>query len=108
MAAQILRRSNPLTGVGMTEIEIEAFHDSFGRCMAHPRFFDLFYDDFLGSSLEVKQKFQQTDFARQKRMLRLSLLLVMNAAVHKANDFSFLESTAIRHSRSAVNIPPHL
>ena len=92
----------------MTETQIREFHASFRRCMTHRRFFDLFYDDFLNSSIEVQQKFQRTDFARQKRALRLSFLLVMDAVVHKTNDFSVLEPTAISHSRTKMNIQPHL
>ena len=92
----------------MTETQIRDFHASFQRCMIHRRFFDLFYDDFLNSSVEVQQKFQRTDFARQKRALRLSFLLVMDAVVHKTNDFSVLEPTAISHSRAKADIRPHL
>jgi len=37
----------------MTETQIRDFHASFQRCMTHRRFVDLFYDDFLSSSIEV-------------------------------------------------------
>ena len=92
----------------MTETQIRDFHDSFQRCMTDRRFFDLFYDHFLNSSVEVQQKFQRTDFARQKRALRLSFLLVMDAVVHKTNDLTALDPIAVSHSRTQANIQPHL
>ena len=107
-AAALAVKLNLDKSEGMTETQIRDFHASFHRCMTHRRFFDLFYDDFLNSSIEVRQKFQRTDFARQKRALRLSFLLVMDAVVHKTNDFSVLEPNAISHSRTKTNIPPHL
>jgi hypothetical protein len=58
--------------LSMTEANIIAFNESFERCMASGRFFDVFYDHFLGSSSEIAAKFQGTDFGRQKRMLKLS------------------------------------
>ena len=42
------------------------------------RIFDTFYDIFLGKSPEIAAKFAHTDFARQKLMLRESLLEMLN------------------------------
>jgi hemoglobin-like flavoprotein len=93
----------------MTESDIEAVNDSFGRCMvAGPRFFDIFYDHFLKSSPDVSAKFQRTDFKRQKRMLRVSLYVMVAAAVFRSRDYSTLKLIARRHSRTDLEIPPHL
>ena len=48
----------------MTPNEIEIFADSFGRCMADERFFDIFYDQFVASSPAVAARFAHTDDRR--------------------------------------------
>ena len=92
----------------MTERDIITFQDSFGRCMASSAFFDIFYDHFLNSSPEVAEKFRNTDFALQKRALRQSLYLIMDAVVRRIADYSALERIALRHSRSQADISAHL
>ena len=48
--------------------------ESYHRCREDARFFDTFYDIFLLKSPEIAKKFEHTDFAHQKLMLRESLL----------------------------------
>jgi hypothetical protein len=92
----------------MTDAEITALHESFERCMVSGRrFFDVFYDHFL-SSPEIAAKFQGTDFKRQKRMLKLSLYVMLGAVVLKSADYSMLTAIARRHARNDRDIPPHL
>lgn len=92
----------------MIDTEITAFHESFERCMVSgPFFFDVFYDQFL-SSPEVATKFQGTNFKRQKRMLKLSLYVMLGAVVLKSTDYSMLTAIARRHARDDKDIPPHL
>ena len=69
---------------------------------------DVFYDDFLRSSPEVAAKFQGTDFARQKQVLKTSLYVMMSAFVLRTADYSALAQTARRHSKTAIDIPPQL
>jgi hypothetical protein len=92
----------------MTDAEITAFHESFERCMVSGRrFFDVFYNQFLLSP-EVAAKFQGTDFERQKRMLKLSLYVMLGVVVLKSSAYSMLVAIARRHGRDDRNIPPHL
>jgi hemoglobin-like flavoprotein len=51
---------------------------SYHRCRQSSAFFDTFYDIFLGQSTEIAEKFAHTDFARQKLMLKESLLEMLN------------------------------
>jgi len=51
---------------------------SYHRCRQSGAFVDTFYDIFLGKSAEIAAKFVHTDFARQKLMLRQSLLEMLN------------------------------
>jgi hemoglobin-like flavoprotein len=92
----------------MTQADIIAFHDSFERCMWRPDFFDIFYDHFLKSSPQVALKFQGTNFDRQKRLLKLSLHMMMGALVWHSANYSMLTPVAKRHSRKEKDIPPHL
>jgi len=59
---------------------LETFEQSLLRCESRWDFFDRFYDRFLGSSPAVREKFRNTDFVRQKRVLRASLHLLLRAA----------------------------
>lgn len=43
---------------------------SYGRCCASDGFFDSFYDHFLASSPEVRDKFANTHMPGQKLLLR--------------------------------------
>lgn len=64
----------------LTEDDIRIFNDSLDRCVADPRFMDVFYDKFIGGSDEVAAKFALTDMDRQKRTLKASLYTAMLAA----------------------------
>src|SRR5438046_10567772 len=99
-----MQRARP----SMTEASIIAFNESFERCMASGRFFDVFYDHFLRSSPEIAAKFQGTDFNRQKRMLKLSLYMMVGAVALRSPDYSALRNLALRHARTSEDIPSHL
>ena len=63
---------------------LEIFDRSLRRCNANPGFLDLFYETFLASSPKVREKFANTDFDRQKRLLHASFYLILLAS----EDFS--------------------
>ncbi len=50
---------------------------SYGRCCASDGFFDSFYDHFLATSPEVRDKFANTNMAGQKLLLRQGILNVV-------------------------------
>lgn len=83
------------------------FLESLARC-GNGAFVDRFYDRFLASSPEVRAKFASTDFARQRLMLLRSLELVAAAADGDADGVEELRARAETHSRSQLNIEPHL
>ena len=51
---------------------------SYHRCRQSGAFFDTFYEIFLRKSPEIALKFVRTDFARQKLMIKQSLLVMLN------------------------------
>lgn len=79
---------------------------SLQRCDAHGRFIDQFYDRFLASSPEIREKFRFTDFTRQRRMLRRSLELVAKATAGDPEGLRDLTERAATHSRSRLDISP--
>ena len=85
----------------------ELFNDSYQRCQNNPAFMDIFYDLFLAPSPTVKEKFKATDFARQKRMLRGSLLHLISAYMGEDAHIR-LGVIAETHSASGYNIEPQL
>lgn len=77
---------------------------SYGRCCANPRFFDTFYQHFLGSSPVVRDKFIKTDMALQKHMLRAGILnLVLYA---RGMPDTKLRALGQSHSREGFDISP--
>jgi hemoglobin-like flavoprotein len=92
----------------MEEAELELFHDSLSRCSCNPRFLECFYDLLLAASPEVRHKFRQTDFLRQRRILRSSLYLIMLAADGHTEGQAHLERIAARHSKADLDIAPPL
>ena len=92
----------------MSEREIELFNDSLERCTRASGFLDRFYELFLASSEEVAQKFKHTDFQKQKRALRVSLYMMMQATEGKAERDAHLEQIAGLHSKSQLDIKPEL
>ena len=51
---------------------------SYHRCRQSETFFDTFNETFLRKSPEIASKFVHTDFARQKLMIKQSLLEMLN------------------------------
>jgi len=89
--------------------EIEVFNDSLARCLRGDQFFQRFYELFLAASDEVREKFQDTDFRRQRRMLQSSFyMLVEYIALGWPECQAYLERIAIAHGKHGRDIPPHL
>jgi hemoglobin-like flavoprotein len=88
--------------------DIDAVTASYHRCMHGEGFVDTFYERFLAKSPEVAIKFQHTDFVHQKLMLRESLLMMLMFNNEQADVRDDMGKLAQRHSRSSLDIPPHL
>ena len=88
----------------------DVFLASVNRCLAEPGFIAGFYERFLRSSPEVREKFQHTDMGRQFRMLADSLYVVANAVQGEEGSIARgdLPRLAKRHSREGLDVGPHL
>jgi len=89
---------------------VETFRASLGRCLATPSFLHSFYDRLIESSEEVREKFKNTEFARQTRILTDSLYIMAVAAESKGDSVPWreMDRLAARHSRTELDIRPEL
>ena len=93
----------------MDKETIAKFDESLERCTASAEFTDRFYERFLASSPKVRQRFANTDFARQKRALRSSLnLMLLVAADEEKGPARYLNDIAERHSKRDLDIGAEL
>jgi hypothetical protein len=67
-----------------------------------------FYQLFVASSAEVAVKFANTDFRVQKAALKVSWYMIMSSIERKPESNVHLERITARHSRSGLDIGPHL
>lgn len=89
--------------------EIGVFNDSLARCLRTERLFHRFLELFLASSAEVRQKFRDTDFNRQRRMLQNSFYMLMEyVGLSSPESQAYLERIALEHGKDHRDIPPHL
>jgi len=87
---------------------LAAFQSSLERCLADLTFTQRFYARFVLSSDEVAARFAHVDLKRQANVLRVSLYLVLRAAMGHGDGLEHLEEVARTHSKRGYDIPPHL
>jgi hypothetical protein len=95
----------------MTSEHVDLFRASLKRCLATPHFLGKFYDSFVASSGEVREKFRNTDFEQQTRMLADSLYALAVAAQARREGspaWADMPRLAARHSRADLDIRPGL
>jgi hemoglobin-like flavoprotein len=94
----------------MDSAPIETFRASLGRCLAVPGFLHTFYDLFMASSAEVREKFRNTEFARQTRILSDSLYIMAVAAESGEDSVPWreMDRLAARHARTDLDVRPGL
>ncbi len=82
------------------------FLSSLDRCKESASFIPAFYDHFLNSSDEVRQKFKNTDFEQQEHMLLRSLELTAMAVSGDPAGLRELRDRSETHDRHHLNIEP--
>jgi hemoglobin-like flavoprotein len=92
----------------MDEKVAARFDESLRRCDSDPRFLDIFYERFLASSPDVQEKFANTDFSRQKRLLRASFYLILLASEDETHGpENYLKHLTVSHGASGLEIGAH-
>ena len=84
--------------------QFKVFNSSFERCIVDPLFLERFYEIFLSSSDEIREKFKNTDMEKQKGILLTSLAYIMYA--DKNPDPLF--KTAQNHDHEHLDIKPQM
>jgi hemoglobin-like flavoprotein len=94
----------------MTSERDDVFVASLKRCLTVPDFLTSFYDRFRSSSEEVRQKFSDTDFVTQNRVLAESLFALAILPQGKPESIirSQIERLAERHSHIDLDVAPRL
>lgn len=86
----------------------EVFVASLDRCTQDAGFVPAFYRRFTSTSDEVREKFAETDFEQQNKMLVRSLRLVAEAMAGEPQGMLELRLRAETHDRQHLDIRPGL
>lgn len=86
----------------------DIFLKSLERCSQNEKFIPGFYEHFLSTSEEIREKFKHTDFAKQNQMLLQSLKLVAGATLGEPSSLREMRERAETHDRHNLNIEPRL
>ena len=81
---------------------------SFARCERAGDFAEFFYERFLASSPRISPYFAETDFNRQRKVLRDSVHLMVHRDAADPEMRAMLDSLGKAHGRRGRNIPPDL
>lgn len=81
---------------------------SFKRCEATGDFVDAFYSIFLGTSDEVSSMFSETDFAKQHKLLRATVFMMVTRDISEPKAAEAIERIGHSHSISQLDIRPEL
>ncbi len=90
---------------------VQQFVDSYARVGARDLetggFLDTFYKRFVASSPSIAEKFRNTDMARQREMLRVSLDHMVYFAIDK-EETGEIARVASAHAKTGADIPEQL
>ena len=81
---------------------------SLERCETYGEFGEVFYEAFLNASQEIPHYFENTDFIRQRLVLRDSVKMMVERDVADPAMRAMLKQLGETHNRHNRNIPPFL
>ncbi len=84
----------------------EAVKQSFDRCGESEDFYDTFYEVFLAKSPEIPPLFAQTEFKKQKQLLKATITVMVRHPVREEQSRTVLEKVGETHNRVGHNIRP--
>jgi hemoglobin-like flavoprotein len=87
--------------------DIKEIRMSYGRCIAISDFFDQFYDRFLISHPDIRKKFENTDFVKQKDLIKHGVNMMIGFADNNPIAIRVLTRIRDSHRRDNLNIDPH-
>lgn len=86
----------------------DQFLNSLERCASNEGFIPAFYERFMDSSDVIREKFEETSFETQNRMLLRSLRLAAAVTQGDPKSLAELRDRAESHDRHHLNIQPAL
>ncbi len=86
----------------------KALLHSYGRCTMNPKFLDRFYEIFLGSHPAIGPMFRNTDFSKQKALLKTGVSMMVMHANGEAFAADSLQRIGKSHGPAELNIDPNL
>lgn len=89
-------------------IDAAEVEESFERCLLKGDVVERFYALFMDSHPDIKPRFANTNFDSQKKLLRQSIGLAILHARNNPVGRIGIDRLARSHSKSGLNIPPHL
>lgn len=92
----------------MDERTHEIFNDSFERCLSKEGFLPRFYELFLNTSPEVKEKFKDTDFKKQTRVVKKSLYALAMATMGTEEARAEIERLGQTHGRGGLKVNAYM
>jgi len=81
---------------------------SFECCESTGVFTETFYEIFLAKSDAIGAHFKNTDFTRQKKLLRASILILILQDTSTLKAQNILQKIADTHAKEKLNISPDL
>jgi len=79
---------------------------SYDRCAQAPRFVDDFYASLFEVLPQARARFAETDFDRQRKLLRHAIGLLLTFPAEREGEPNILSRLAERHSRKDLAIEP--
>lgn len=79
---------------------------SYDRCAQVPQFVDDFYARLFEVQPKAKERFAQTDFERQRKLLRHAIGLLLSFPAEREGEPNILSRLAERHGRRDLAIDP--
>ncbi len=84
----------------------DLFLQSLNRCSNDENFIPAFYERFFAADPEIRDKFRNTDFEKQNKMLLRSLQLAAGATSGDPDALHEMQERAETHDRHHLNIEP--
>ncbi len=85
--------------------DYESVEASYNRCLEAGGFFNAFYDDFLLKSPDIPPMFKNTDFKKQKQMVRMSVRMMIRLGEGHPETVEAFKKLGERHSSRQLDIP---
>ena len=92
----------------LDEKTLELFNRSFETCVARRGFVERFYEIFIQSSPEVRDKFKATDMKRQAHIIKKSLYVLTMASLETEEVRQEIAALGHSHGREGMKVGTHL